>query len=68
MKLPHITVMKSLVCKTKVNTRPALLRCTFAAAEHMWNQPETIAEATQSLLMRSEKCIESQGGYFEQLL
>jgi hypothetical protein len=52
--------LKSFVYKTKVETRPALLLPIFAAAEHIWNHPENIAEATQLLLMRAEKCTESK--------
>ena len=39
-----------------------------AAAEHIRNHPDNIASATQSLLMRAEKCIAAGGGHFEQLL
>jgi hypothetical protein len=56
------------VFETKVDIRAALLRHIFAAAEHIRDHPETITEATQSLLMHAEKFIESQGGNFEQLL
>jgi hypothetical protein len=31
-------------------------------------QENNIIEANQSLLMRAQKCIESEGGHFEQLL
>jgi hypothetical protein len=55
------------VYKTKVERTPTLLRHIFAAAEHIWNHSEVIAEATH-LLMHAEKCVESQGGHFEQLL
>jgi hypothetical protein len=54
-----------LMYETKFDTRPALLR-RISAAEHIRNHPENIAEATQSLLMRAEKCVESQGRQFEQ--
>jgi hypothetical protein len=57
-----------LVYETKVAGRPALLRRSFAAAEHIRNHTETSAEATQSLLMRVDKCTECQAGHFEQLL
>jgi hypothetical protein len=57
-----------LVYGTKVDRTSALFRRIFAAAECMRNHPENIDEATQSLLMRAEKCIEFQGGHFGQLL
>ena len=38
------------------------------AAEHIRNHPDNVASATQSLLMRAEKCIATGGGHFEQLL
>jgi len=58
---------KTLVYETKVDSRAALRRRIFAAAEHIRNRPDSIASATQSLLMRVENCI-ATGGHFEQLL
>jgi hypothetical protein len=55
------------VYETKVDRRPALLRHIFAVAEHIQNRSEVVPEATQSLLMRAEKCTESQG-HFEKFL
>jgi hypothetical protein len=60
--------MRSLVYKMKADTRPALLCFIFAVVEHMCNYSETIAVAAHLLLMIAEKCIDSQGGNFEQLL
>ena len=60
--------MKTLVFETKVDSRAALGHRIFAAAEHIRNHPDNIASATQSLLMRPEKCIATGGGHFEQLL
>jgi len=60
--------MKTLVYEIKVDSRAALCHSIFAAAEHIRNHPANIASATQSLLMRAEKCIATGGGHFEQLL
>ena len=60
--------MKTLVYKTKVESRAALRDHTFAAAEQLRNHPDNIAFATQSLLMCAENCIATGGGHFEQLL
>jgi len=60
--------MKTLVYKTKVESRAALRDRIFAAAEHIRNHPDNIASAIQSLLMRAENCIGTEGGHFEQLL
>jgi len=56
-----------LVYETKVKSRAALCDRIFAAAEHIRNHPD-VAFATQSLLMRAEKCVATAGGHFEQLL
>jgi hypothetical protein len=56
------------VYETKVDSKVALGRRIFAAAEHICNHPHNIAFATQSLLMHAEKCIATRGGHFEQLL
>jgi hypothetical protein len=40
----------------------------LAVVQHIQNHPEAITEATQSLVLCSEKFIESQGEWFEQLL
>jgi hypothetical protein len=60
--------MKTLVYKTKVNSRAALRDRIFGAAEHIHNHPDVIASATQSLLMRAKNCTVAGGGHFEQLL
>jgi len=56
--------MKTLVYETKVESRAALCDRIFAAAEHICNHPDNVASATQSLLMRAEKCIGTGGGHF----
>ena len=60
--------MKTLVYETKVESRAALRDRIFVAAEHIRNNPDNIASATQSLLMRAENCIATGEGHFEQLL
>ena len=60
--------MKTLVHETKVDSRAALRDCIFAGAEHIRNHSDNVVSATQSLLMRAEKCIATGEGHFEQLL
>jgi len=60
--------MKTLVYETKVDSLAALRDRIFAAAEHIHNHPDNIASATQSLLMRAENCVTTEGRHFEQLL
>jgi len=60
--------MKTLVYETKVESRAALRDRIFAAAEHICSHPDNVASATQSLLMRAEKCVATGGGHFEKLL
>ena len=60
--------MKTLVYETKVDSRAALRRRVFAAAQHIRNHPHNISSATESLLIRAENCIATAGGHFEQVL
>ena len=60
--------MKTLVYETKVESRAALRRRIFAAAEQIRNHPNNISSATGSLLVRAENCIATAGGHFEQVL
>ena len=60
--------MKTLVYETKVDSRAALRRRNFAAAEQIKNPPYNIACATGSLMIRAENCIAHGGGHFEQAL
>jgi len=46
--------MKTLVYETKVDSRAALRRRIFAAAEQIRNHPHNIASATGSLLIRAK--------------
>ena len=57
--------MKTLVYKTKVESRAALRDRIFAAVEHIRDHPDNIASASQSLLMRAENCIATGGGHFQ---
>jgi len=60
--------MKTLVYETKVDSRAALRRRIFAAADHIRNHSHNISSATESLLIRAENCIATGGGHFEQVL
>ena len=60
--------MKTFLYETEVQSRAAMRDRIFAAAEHIRNHPDNVASATQSQLMRAEKCIATTGGHFEQLL
>jgi hypothetical protein len=58
--------MKTLVYETKVDSRAALRRRVFAAAQHIRNHPH-ISSATESPLIRVENCI-APAGHFEQVI
>ena len=60
--------MKTLVYETKVDSRAALRRRVFAAAQHIINHPHNISSATESLLIHAENCIATAGGHFEEIL
>ena len=60
--------MKTLVYETKVDSRAELHARIFAVAEQIWNHPDKIASAIQSLLIHAENCLANGGGHFEQLL
>jgi hypothetical protein len=59
--------MKTLVYETKTDSKAALRRHIFEAAQHIRNHPENTASATQSLLICAETCIANKSGHFEQL-
>ena len=61
---PH----EDLSYETKVDSRAALRRRVFAAAQHIRNHPHNISSATESLFRRAENCIATGGGHFEQVL
>ena len=60
--------MKTLVYENKVDSWAALRDRISAAAEQIRNHPNNIGSTTQSLLMRAESWIATEGGQFEQLL
>jgi len=60
--------MKTLVYETKDDSRSALRDHIFVAADHIGNHPHNISSATESLLIRAENCIATEGGHFEQVL
>jgi len=74
LRLPDLTPldyylwghMKTLVYETKVESKSSTARSYFCSG--IRNHPDSIASATQSLLMRAENCLATGGGHFEQLL
>jgi len=60
--------MKTIVYETKVDSKAALRRRIFAAAEQIKYHPHNIACTTGSLNIRAENCIPAGGGNFEQVL
>jgi len=60
--------MKTLVYETKVDSRAALRRRIFAAAQQIRILPHNIACDTGSLNIRAENCIANGGGQFDQAL
>jgi len=60
--------IKTLLYKTKVDSRAALRLLIFAAAKQIKNNPHNIACATGSLKIRAANCIAAGGGHFKQVL
>ena len=60
--------IKTLVYESKVDSRAALRRRVFVAAQHIRNHPHNISSATESLLKRTKNCMATGGGHFEQVL
>ena len=60
--------MKSLVYRTKSNSKQELLEGIMQAAEHIQNKPDLLRKATHSVLQRTKLCIEAHGGHFEHLM
>lgn len=60
--------MKALVYEEKVNTREELLVRINNAAELIRNKPDEIQNAIEAILIRTQCCINSDGGHFEQFL
>ena len=60
--------MKTLVYKTKVNSREELLHRIQEAADQLKNNPAVLRKATQSVLERVRMCSEVGGTHFEHLM
>jgi len=61
--------MKSEVYKEKVNTKDELVaRIMNSAALIKQGRQDDLRRATRTVVKRAEKCIEVDGGIFEQLL
>jgi len=61
--------MKRKVYKEKVNTRDELVaRIMNSAALIKQGRQDDLRRATRTVVKRAEKCIEVDGGIFEQLL
>jgi len=58
--------MKAMVSARKVNVREKLLQRTFSAARSIKNAA-VLCKVTSSLVTRVRKCIQIDGGHFEQL-
>jgi len=60
--------MKTLIYEITVDSKAALRRRIFAAAEQINNHPHNIACAAGSLKIRAENCIAAGGRHFEHVL
>jgi hypothetical protein len=58
--------MKAVVCAHKVNTRDELLQRILSAARNI-NNAAVLHKVTRSLVTSVTKCIQADGGHFEQL-
>jgi len=58
--------MKAMVCAHEVNTREELLQGIPSAARSM-NNATVLRKVTSPLVTRVKKCIQADGGHFEQL-
>jgi hypothetical protein len=58
--------MKAMVSARKVNTREKLLQQILSAARSI-NNASVLHKVTNSLVTRVIKCIQADGGHFEQL-
>jgi hypothetical protein len=61
------SLIKEMICRTKVNTREELLRWIMDAAACTREHHEMIQRAVNCCLERAKLCIENIGGHFEQL-
>jgi len=63
----HVWVyMKAVVCAHKLNTREELFQRILSAARSI-NNAAVLRKVTSSLVTRVRKCIQADGGHFEQL-
>lgn len=60
--------MKTVVYQEEVDTVDELRRRVIAAADEIRGNPDMIRRATEDLTKRSTKCIDLNGGHFEQHL
>jgi hypothetical protein len=60
--------MKSEVYEIKVNTRDELLARILDTAARIKERHDQLRRTTRDLRKRAEKCIEVEGGIFENLL
>jgi hypothetical protein len=59
--------MKAMVYAHKVNTRKELLQRILSAARSI-NKPAVLRKVTSFVVTRARKCIQANGGHFEQLV
>jgi len=59
--------LKALVCAHKVNTREELLQRILSAARSI-NNAAVPCKVTSSVVTRDRKCMQADGGHFEQLV
>jgi len=57
--------MKAVVCAHKVTTREELLQRILSAVRNI-NNAAVLRKVTSSLVTRVKKCIQADGGHFEQ--
>lgn len=60
--------LKAKVYSTEINSLEDLIQGIDDACEEIRANPLMIRRATQNILKRAHKCIEQNGGHFEQLL
>jgi len=59
--------MKAMVYAHKVNTREELLQLVLGAVRSI-NDAAVLCNVTNSLVTRVRKCIQADGGHFEQFV
>jgi hypothetical protein len=58
--------MKAMVCAHEVNMKEELLQGMLSAARSIYSAA-VLRKVTSSLVTRVKKCIQADGGHFEQL-